>query len=199
MKVDHFTTPLKKKLYLNPTSVSSGSANVNSLWKIQLVLTYWVKRIYVSNLIIFGSEYGLSPGQRQAIILTIAGILLIWPLGVNFSEILIKIQIFSLKKKVFENVFFEMASILSRPQCVNETQQSLSMHFCLIIQLYNYHSITTTFTTANTTVAIHHWVRDKMDALSQTTFSNAFSWMKMFKFWLKFHLSLSIWVQLTIF
>ena len=30
-----------------------------------------------------------------------------------------------------------------------------------------------------------HWGRDKMDALSQTTFSNAFSWMKIFVFWLK--------------
>ena len=25
-----------------------------------------------------------------------------------------------------------------------------------------------------------HWGRDKMDAISQTTFSSAFSWMKMF-------------------
>ena len=27
-----------------------------------------------------------------------------------------------------------------------------------------------------------HWGRDKMDAISQTTFSNAFSWMKMLEF-----------------
>ena len=32
-----------------------------------------------------------------------------------------------------------------------------------------------------------HWGRDKMAAISQTTFSNAFSWMKMSKFRLKFH------------
>ena len=31
-----------------------------------------------------------------------------------------------------------------------------------------------------------HWGRDKMAAIFQTTFSNAFSWMKMFKFWLRF-------------
>ena len=29
-----------------------------------------------------------------------------------------------------------------------------------------------------------HWGRDKMNAISQKTFSNAFSWMKMFEFWL---------------
>ena len=30
----------------------------------------------------------------------------------------------------------------------------------------------------------------QMDATSQTTFSSAFSWMKMFHFWIKFHWSL---------
>ena len=44
-----------------------------------------------------------------------------------------------------------------------------------------------------------HWGRDKMAALSQTTLSNAFSWMKMFEFRLKLHWSLSLRVQLTIF
>ena len=39
----------------------------------------------------------------------------------------------------------------------------------------------------------------QMDAISQTTFSNAFSWMKMFEFRLKFHWSLFPRVQLTIF
>ena len=39
----------------------------------------------------------------------------------------------------------------------------------------------------------------QMDAISQTTFSNAFSWMKMFEFQLKFHWSLFPRVQLTIF
>ena len=56
-------------------------------------LTHWgrVTNIYVSNLTIIGSDNGLSPGRRQAIIWTNAGILLIGPLGTNFSEILIQI------------------------------------------------------------------------------------------------------------
>ena len=35
-----------------------------------------------------------------------------------------------------------------------------------------------------------HWGRDKVDAISQTTSSSAFSWMKMFELRLKFHWSL---------
>ena len=47
--------------------------------------------------------------------------------------------------------------------------------------------------------SLTHWGRDKMDAISQTTFSKAFSWMKMFEFGLKFHWSLFPRVQLAIF
>ena len=60
-----------------------------------------------------GSDNGLSPGQRQAIIWTNAGILLIGPLGTNVSEIFIKIYAGSL----FENVNWKMAAISSRPHC----------------------------------------------------------------------------------
>ena len=53
------------------------------------VLTHWgrVTHICVDNLTIIGSDNGLSPGRRQAIIWTNAGILLIGPLRTNFSEI----------------------------------------------------------------------------------------------------------------
>ena len=50
------------------------------------------------NWAIIGSDYGLSPGQRQAIVWTNAGILFIGPLGTKFSEILIAIRIFSFTK-----------------------------------------------------------------------------------------------------
>ena len=63
-------------------------------------LTHWgrVTHICARKLTIIGSDNGLSPGRRQAIIWTNAGILLSGPLGTNFSEILIEIQTFSLKK-----------------------------------------------------------------------------------------------------
>ena len=65
-----------------------------------LHLTHWgrVTHICVSNLTIIVSDNGLSPGRCQAIIWTNAGILLIGPLGTNFSGILIGIQTFSFKK-----------------------------------------------------------------------------------------------------
>ena len=40
--------------------------------------------------------------------------------------------------------------------------------------------------------------KDKMVAILQTTFSNAFSWMKIFWFQLKFHTSFYLWVHLII-
>ena len=43
-----------------------------------------------------------------------------------------------------------------------------------------------------------HWGRDKMAAICQTTFSNVFSWMKMYEFRLKFHWSLFLAFGLTI-
>ena len=46
-------------------------------------------------IIIIGLDNGLSPGRRQAIIWTNAGMLLIWHLGTKFSETLIRNQIFS--------------------------------------------------------------------------------------------------------
>ena len=58
----------------------------------------WVTHICVSKQTIIGSDNCLSPGRRQAIIWTNAGILLIGPFGTNFSGILIKIYIFSFKK-----------------------------------------------------------------------------------------------------
>ena len=49
------------------------------------------------------------------------------------------------------------------------------------------------------TQILTHWGWDKMDAISQMTFSNAISRMKMFEFPLKCHWSLFLKVQLTIF
>ena len=69
--------------------------NVFSHW-----LTHWgrVTHICVSKLTIIGSDNDLSPDRRKAIIWTNVVILLIGPLGTNFSEILIKILTFSFKK-----------------------------------------------------------------------------------------------------
>ena len=52
----------------------------------------------VSDRTIIGSDNGLLPGWRQAINWTNAEILLIWPLGIDFNEILFEFHTFSLKK-----------------------------------------------------------------------------------------------------
>ena len=63
--------------------------------------THWgrVTHICVGNLAIIGSDNGLSPRRRQAIIWTNTGVLLIGPLGTIFSEIQIEILTFSIKKR----------------------------------------------------------------------------------------------------
>ena len=48
-------------------------------------------------------------------------------------------------------------------------------------------------------VILTHWGRDEMDNILQMTFSNVFSSMKMFEFWVRCHWNLFLRVQLTIF
>ena len=76
-------------------------------WMQRRGLTHWgrVTHICVGNLTIIGSDNGLSPGRRQAIIWTNAGILLIRTLGTNFSEILGEIHSFS-----FSEMHLKMSS-----------------------------------------------------------------------------------------
>ena len=69
--------------------------------------------ICVGILTSIGSDNGLSPGRRQTIIWTNAGILLIEPLGTNFSEILMWIQAFSFKK-----MHLKMTSAKWRQFCI---------------------------------------------------------------------------------
>ena len=69
-------------------------------------------QICVGKLTIIASDNGLSPGRRQAIIWTNAGILLIRPLETNFSERLSEIHIFSFKK-----MHLKLLSAKCRPFC----------------------------------------------------------------------------------
>ena len=64
------------------------------------------------NQIGIGSDNGLSPIRRQAIIWTSAGLLSIGPLGTSFSQIRIQIQNFS-----FTNVHLQISSAKWRPFC----------------------------------------------------------------------------------
>ena len=78
-------------------------------------ISHWgrVTYICVDNLTIIGSDNGLAPGRRQAIIRTNAGILLFGPLGKNFNEFLIEILTFSFKK-----MCLKVLSAKWRPYCL---------------------------------------------------------------------------------
>ena len=99
-------------------------------------LTHWgrVTHICVNKLAIIGSNNGLSPGRRQAIIWTNAGILWIGLLGTYISEILMEIFNIFIDENALENVVCETVAILSRPQCV------LISRWPLILTLYLHRS-----------------------------------------------------------
>ena len=93
------------------------------------LLTHWgrVSHICVRKLTIIVSDNGLSPGRRQAIIWTNAGILLIRPLGTNFNEMFIKILTFS-----FMKMRLKVLSAKWRP-------------FCLCLNVLNFKAIHTSW------------------------------------------------------
>ena len=67
----------------------------------------------LSKLAAIGSDNGLSPGRRQAIIWTKVGLLLIGLLGTNFNEISSEIIIFS-----FKTIRLNVSSAKWRPFCL---------------------------------------------------------------------------------
>ena len=86
-----------------------------SIWMLDPDLCHWGRLMHlcVSKLTIIGSDNGLSPGRRQAIIWTNAGILLIG-LQCNVN----KKWYILIQENVFQNVVKKLAAILSQPQCV---------------------------------------------------------------------------------
>ena len=124
--LDNGLVPIRRQAIIqnNVDAVQRHRRRVNvvsrKVWKPRdFGLTHWgrVTHVCVSKPTTIGSDNGLSPGRRQAIIWTNAGILLIGPLGTNFSEIVIEIQTFSFKK-----IHLKMSSGKWRPswpQCVN--------------------------------------------------------------------------------
>ena len=89
-------------------------------------LTQWdrVAHICAGELTIIVSDNGLSPGRRQTIIWTNAGILLMGPYGTNFSKILIEILIFSFTKMSLKGL-----SATKRPFCIGLNVLKLGLVF----------------------------------------------------------------------
>ena len=110
----------------------------------------WVTHIYVCKLTIIGSDNGLSPDRRPDIIWTNAGILLIWTLGTNFSEILSEIHTFSFKKMHLKLSSAKGRSfcislnvlVVERPQsCAKPSKYILQYQVTSSIYLYNISTI----------------------------------------------------------
>ena len=87
-------------IYIKIAEIADAGALLMHWSYVSLALTHWGRatHICVSKLTVIGSDNGLMPGPRQAMIWTNTEILLIEPLGTNFSENLIGIQTFSFKK-----------------------------------------------------------------------------------------------------
>ena len=73
----------------------------------------------VTQLAIIDSDDGLSPGRRQSIIWTSAGILLVWTLRTKLMWNSNRNSYIFIQENAFENIVCEMSAILSRPQYVN--------------------------------------------------------------------------------
>ena len=89
------------------------------------------------------SNNGLSPDRHQTINLTKSGILSIWPLGINFNEMLIELDTFA-----FMKMHLKMSSVKWHPFCfginvsmTTEQYNSLGLlsifySVCAILTLY---------------------------------------------------------------
>ena len=154
-----------------------------------IVLTHWgrVTHICVSRITNIGSDNGLSPGRRQAIIWTNVGILLIRTLGTNFSEILSEIHTFSFKK-----MHLKMSSAKWRPFC-------LGLNVLNLLNEPEWHTyLTGCVTTAKLmklwwrlpdihacqifTWYLNHWGLNKITIILSRHF-RSFSWTKSSMFW----------------
>ena len=117
-------------------------------------LTHWgrVTHICVSELTTIGSDNGLSLGRRLAIIWSNDGILLIRPLGTNFSEILLGIQISS-----FNKMHLKMSSAKWRPFCLG---LNVLTHICATRNHFYLHGLTWTpaWTGKHVPIEVWEWI-----------------------------------------
>ena len=119
---------IRLKLYQIQLSVWPCGCRSVQIFRSQTykALTHWgrVTHICVGKLTIIGSVNDLTPGRRQAIIWTNAGILLIRTLGTNFNDFLSEIRAFSFKK-----MHFKMSSGKWRPSCLGLNVLNCHFHY----------------------------------------------------------------------
>ena len=94
-------------------------------------LTHWV------NSTIFGSDNGLSPGRRQAIICTKCRNIVNWPPGNKLQWNLNRNLCIFIQENALENVVRNMTAILSPPHCVESERYEPQL--CNVISCVCYH------------------------------------------------------------
>ena len=109
-------------------AVQATSQYMNQWWLVHWLiyaslglneLTHWgrVTHICIGKLTIIVSDNGLSPGRRQAIIWTNAGIVLIWTLRKHFSEMISEIHKLSFKKCIWKCRLQNNGHLVSASMC----------------------------------------------------------------------------------
>ena len=143
--LSHWLISVNQKNFENNVVMFVGPFNpLNVMFCYEL--THWgqVTHICVGNLTTIGSDNGLSPGRRQAIIWTNAGILLIGPLGTNFSEISIEILAFS-----FTKMRLKVSYAKCRPFCLGLNVLTLPF---LTSDVWLLYSLSNSYSTNDVTV-----------------------------------------------
>ena len=149
-------------------SISSLYINMNTWLRLIQYSAVWYKtkfgsQICVSKLTIIGSDNGLSHDRRLAIIWTNARLLLIGPLGTNFSEILIKILTFSFKKMRLKVSFAKRRpfclglNVLTSPYAPNACQTRSSVTNANISTSYK-NKNNSNITTLSSGYLMHWWL-----------------------------------------
>ena len=145
--------------------------------------THWSKvmHICVNKVTIIGSDNGLSPCRRQAIIWTKAGILLIEPLGTISSGILIETHIFAFKK-----IRLEMSSRKCRPFCL--ALNVLTITTCNATAINNAYTIFPNF--------LWHASKRISHLKHKHQYVYHIQYIGWWEKWLSFHLKALLWLKL---
>ena len=133
-------------------------------------LTHWgrVTQKSVGILIIIVSDNGLLPSRRQAIIWTNAGLFSVGPLRTYFSEILTKIQQFSLKK-----MHLKMSSAKRRLCCIGlNVLIDAHTHVLLLIDKASHHLHSGRERVFQTADTLHHHIYNFLSHFAGSTWND---------------------------
>ena len=152
----------------------------------------WWRHMVSYNLVNIDSDNGLLPVDTKPLSENNVDLSLVGSCGICLKAILEEM----LRKSTVE---FKITTASPRGQCVKRSPMGRIGMMKPPRHSHISYFLFMAVTCGLCFIALTHWGRDKMAAIFQTTLLNEFSWMKMYKFWLRFHWSLFPMAQLTIF